>query len=91
MRDGDLRVDGNQLGGALLELFGVEMTGASSTCGSCRQVNEVARAVVYTNAPGVVARCPGCGHVLMRLVRGQGRVWLDLSGVRCLEFAGPGN
>ena len=45
--------------------------------------------VVYVHAPGTVVRCPSCEQVLMRIVRqpGRGRYWLDLSGVRCLEFA----
>jgi hypothetical protein len=25
--------------------------------------------------------------VLMRVVRGRGRYWVDMTGVRCLEFA----
>jgi hypothetical protein len=73
----------------LEELFGVEMTLADAICGGCGQRNEVGRADVYMNAPGVVARCPSCGQVILRIVRGRGRVWLDLSGIRCLEFAAP--
>lgn len=86
----DLKVDGNAIAGLLEELFGVEMTVAVAVCGSCRRHHEVGRAEVYIHAPGVVARCPSCGHVVMRVVRGRGRVWLDLSGTRCLEFADAG-
>lgn len=87
MLENDLKVDGNAVAGLLRELFGVEMTAASAVCGGCHQHNELGRADVYMNAPGVVARCPGCGRVILRIVRGRGRVWLDLSGTRCLEFA----
>ena len=33
--------------------------------------------------------CGGCGAVLMRIVRGRGRYWIDLSGIRFLELAEP--
>jgi hypothetical protein len=36
-----------------------------------------------------VVRCPACTNILMRVVRGGGRIWLDLSGTRCLEFTDP--
>jgi hypothetical protein len=35
----------------------------------------------------VVARCPTCYQVLLRLVRGPGRAWLDLGGLAYLELA----
>jgi uncharacterized protein DUF6510 len=34
-----------------------------------------------------VARCPACAEVVLRLVRGPDRAWLDLRGVTCLELA----
>jgi hypothetical protein len=37
-------------------------------------------------APGTVVRCPDCEHILMRIVHGSGRYWLDLTGMRSLEF-----
>lgn len=81
------RLDGNAIGGMLREIFALEMTAAQGTCGSCGAVNEVGRVQVYVHAPGTVARCPSCEHVLMRIVRGKGRYWVDLSGMRCLELA----
>jgi hypothetical protein len=85
----DLTLDGNAIGGVLMEIFGVEMTLADAVCAGCHRVQELGRAVVYVNAPGMVVRCWGCGQVMMRVVRGGGRVWLDMSGMRCLEFARP--
>jgi uncharacterized protein DUF6510 len=41
---------------------------------------------VYAQAPGAVARCVGCEAVLIRLVRGPDRAWLDLRGLVCLEI-----
>lgn len=90
MLESDLKLDGNALAGLLQELFGVEMTVADARCRFCRQVDQMGRADVYVHAPGVVARCPHCGQVLMRVVRGGGRVWLDLSGIGCLEFSDSG-
>lgn len=80
------RLDGNAIGGLLREIFAVEMTSAVGTCAGCGAVNEVARLQVYVHAPGTVVRCPACGGVLLRVVHGKGRYWLDMSGVRSLEF-----
>ena len=86
METSELKLDGNAIGGELLELFGVEMTIASGVCGECGAVEQVARLDVYVHAPGTVVRCPHCEAVLMRIVRGRDRVWLDLSGVRTIEI-----
>ncbi len=80
------RLDGNAIGGMLREIFALEMTAAVGTCASCGAVNQVGRVHVYVDAPGTVVRCPDCEAVLMRVVRGRGRYWLDLTGVRCLEL-----
>jgi hypothetical protein len=82
-------VDGNELAGAVQELFAADATVARGRCVACGREGMLAEARVFTRAPGLVARCPGCGEVLMRLVRGPGRAWLDLRGVSCLEFALP--
>jgi hypothetical protein len=87
MKQSDLTLDGNAVGGLLREIFVAEMTSAEDTCGGCGSVHPVGRLQVYVNSPGVVVRCPSCEQVLMRMVRGRDRVWLDLSGTRCLEFA----
>lgn len=83
------RLDGNAIGGLLREIFVVEMTAAQSTCAHCGAINEVGRVQVYVQAPGTVVRCPDCEQVLMRIVRGRGRYWVDLTGIRSLEFAEP--
>jgi hypothetical protein len=89
METRDLKLDGNAIAGELYELFGVEMTIATGVCAECGAVEQVARLDVYVHAPGTVVRCPHCEAVLMRIVRGRGRVWLDFSGVRSLELALP--
>jgi hypothetical protein len=82
----DLKLDGNAIGGLLLELFGADLTAAPSICRSCGAREEVARLDVYMNAPGVTVRCCHCQAVMIRIVQGRGRTWLDLSGVGCLEL-----
>jgi Zn finger protein HypA/HybF involved in hydrogenase expression len=89
MQTSEMKVDGNAIGGLLREIFAMEMTNAVGTCASCGAVNEVGRVHVYMHAPGTVVRCPSCEQVLMRIVRGGGRYWIDLTGTRCLEFAEP--
>lgn len=87
MEQSDLKVDGNAIGGLLREIFTMEMTTAETTCAGCGKVHAVGRVDVYTNAPGAVVRCPACGQVLMRIVKGRGRYWLDLTGISCLELS----
>jgi len=79
----DLRLDGNAIGGLLLELFGADLTAAGSVCGGCRANEEVARLDVYRGA-GVVVRCRHCEAVMIRIVQGPQRTWLDLSGTKSL-------
>ena len=82
----DLFEDGNALAGPLREIFAVELTTATGRCVACGRVDTIAALRVYDHAPGAVARCPGCDAVLLRLVRGPGRAWLDLRGLVCLEI-----
>jgi phage FluMu protein Com len=87
VQQSDLKLDGNAIGGLLREIFGMEMTMAEGTCASCGKVHAVGQVVVYMNAPGVVVRCPTCDQVQMRIVRGRGKFWIDMSGIRCLELS----
>jgi hypothetical protein len=83
-------LDGNVLAGALSELFTTDITSATAQCVSCGTSGAIGQARVYADAPGLVARCPACGQVVLRLVRGPGRAWLDLRGITCLEVTLPG-
>ena len=86
MQTSEMKLDGNAIGGLLREIFTMEMTTAVGTCASCGAVNEMGRLHVYVHAPGTVVRCPAFEAVLMRIVRGRGRYWVDLSGTRSLEL-----
>jgi hypothetical protein len=86
MQTEDMRLDGNAIGGLLRDIFAAEMTAAVGTCAHCGAVSEIGRVHVYVHAPGTVVRCPDCEQVLMRVVRGRGRYWIEMTGVRTLEF-----
>jgi hypothetical protein len=83
---GDRVLDGNAAGGLLLELFGVDLTASPCVCGGCGSREEIARLDVYVDCPGVVVRCPHCQNVLITIVRGRERTWVDLAGTRGLEL-----
>src|ERR1022692_4599579 len=82
-------LDGNALAGALSQVFAVDVTAAIGQCAHCRRTGPMAESVVYPNAPGMVARCPGCDGVVLRLVLDSGRAWLDLRGLICVQLAIP--
>ncbi|MEU7474815.1 DUF6510 family protein [Lentzea sp. NPDC042327] len=82
----DDHVDGNALAGDLREIFAVDLTAATGRCAGCGHRGSVAALRVYRNAPGLVARCPECEEVVLRLVRGPDRAWLDLRGTVSLEI-----
>jgi hypothetical protein len=78
-------LDGNAIAGLLRDVFGQELTTAVGTCMTCGASAEVARFVVYARAPGTVARCPGCGSVLMVFVTIREITCVDLRGLAALE------
>ena len=82
----EMKLDGNALGGMMLELFGREMTSATASCRFCGAVEQMACVDVYVQAPGVVVRCRHCENVLMKVVRSPERTWLDLSGIQLIEL-----
>jgi hypothetical protein len=82
-------LDGNALAGTLSEIFRVDVTTAVGQCAHCRHSGPMAETVVYANAPGMVARCPECDEVVLRVVTDTGRAWLDLRGLICLQLAVP--
>jgi hypothetical protein len=76
MTNSDPWSDGNALAGPLHDVFGPDVAAAIGCCGNCGRTGPMAEVRVFDHAPGVVARCPVCDQVLLRLVRGPGRVWL---------------
>jgi len=78
-------LDGNAIGGLLIDAFGTEMTAAATTCATCDASRPVAELVVYRRAPGAVVRCRTCGAVLMVLVTRDGTTSVDLSGLARID------
>jgi len=81
-----LRLDGNAIAGLLQEVFAVEMTTAIGTCSGCGAVEPVGAVHVYRGA-GTVLRCPHCDNVLMKIVKDDARMWIDLPGIRTLAIS----
>jgi hypothetical protein len=80
----DLTLDGNAIGGLLIEVFGTEMTTATGTCATCGSVSQVAELAVYRPALGTVVRCRACDALLMTFVRIHGVTCVDLQGLASL-------
>ncbi|WP_370180862.1 DUF6510 family protein [Rhodococcus wratislaviensis] len=78
--------DGNVLGGPFAEIFVHDLTSATGQCRFCGLDGPMAAVHVYTRAPGVVVRCPGCQEVLLRLVSTPRGLELDASGLSHLSW-----
>ena len=89
MTGSNLWTDGNALASPLQEVFRVDITTAIGRCTGCGRTAPMAEVRVFDHAPGVVARCPTCNQVLLRLVRDRGRAWLDLRGLSYLQLPVP--
>jgi Family of unknown function (DUF6510) len=76
----DRVLDGNAIGGLLMQLFGTDMTTATGTCGVCGTVGLVAELAVYRTELGTVVRCRVCDNVLM--------VFVEIRGVTCVDLHG---
>jgi hypothetical protein len=79
-------LDGNSAAGELSKVFALDLTAAEGQCAHCGARKRFADAHVYMQSPGVVARCPVCQHVLLRLVTVRQRVFLDLRGMAYLSL-----
>ena len=79
-------LDGNAAAGELSGIFAMDVTTAEGQCAHCGAIKRFAEAHVYMQAPGVVARCAVCEHVLLRLVNARQRMFLDARGMRYLRL-----
>ena len=78
--------DGNVSAGDLADVFAFDVTMATTTCAACGDTRPVAELHAYTRAPGTILRCKTCEAVQVRLVRGDGRAWIELTGVRVMQL-----
>jgi hypothetical protein len=79
-------LDGNSAAGELSRVFAIDVTAAEGQCGHCGATKRFAEVHVYMSGPGVVARCPACDHVLLRLASARERVFLDMRGMTFFTF-----
>ena len=77
-------LDGNVLAGPLSEVLSVDVTAAERHCARCGDRGAFARLRVYTDGPGMVACCPTCEVLVLRLVRTPDGLALDLGGTGCV-------
>jgi ribosomal protein S27E len=89
MTSSDLWSDGNALTGHVQNVFRIDLSTAVGRCTGCGRTGPMTEVRVFDHAPGVVARCPVCDQVLLRLVHGPGRAWLDLRGLTWLQLPVP--
>jgi Zn finger protein HypA/HybF involved in hydrogenase expression len=80
-----LMLDGNAVAGLLQEVFAVEMTTAIGTCEGCGAAGALGAVHVFQGA-GIVLRCPHCDNTLLKIVRDDARLWIDLRGLRTLQL-----
>ena len=79
-------LDGSAAAGSFAELFGIDLSTVTVTCGGCGAAGVFAGQLAFLGGPGAVLRCPGCEHVVARLVRTTTEYWLDLSGSSSWRF-----
>ena len=79
-------IDANAAGGELSRIFAIDVTAAEGQCAHCGATKRFAEAHLYMQAPGLVARCAICDHVLLRFVSVRHRVFLDVRGLTYLSF-----
>jgi Family of unknown function (DUF6510) len=79
-------LDGNAAAGELSGIFPMDVTTAEGQCAHCGAIKRFAEAHLYMQAPGVVARCAVCEHVLLRLVNARRRMFLDARGMTYLRL-----
>lgn len=82
-----MRVDGNAAGGMFGELFAVDITAARARCAGCGAAEMVGALLVYAHGMGMVARCPHCEGVVIRMSRTPTHVWLDAQGAKSIAVA----
>lgn len=81
-----LRLDGNAAAGILYDVFAVEMTANPVECANCGGEGELGTLQAFTQAPGIVLRCPGCENIILRVVETLDGFYLDLRGAAYLHL-----
>jgi hypothetical protein len=80
-----MMLDGNAVAGLLQDLFMAEMTASVTQCASCGRTGDIGALLAFTQAPGVVLRCPDCEQVVLRIAVTLDAVYLDARGATSLR------
>ncbi len=78
-------LDGNGVAGLLTEVFGVDVTAVTRSCGSCGAAAPVGAHRAYRGA-GVVLRCPHCEDVAIRIAQLPDRTLVEVRGAWAVEL-----
>jgi hypothetical protein len=81
------RLDGNAASGLLGAIFPFDMSMVQTRCATCSRMEPLAAQLTYADAPGLVMRCVHCESVLLSVVHGDGRYWLEMRGAACMQIA----
>jgi hypothetical protein len=81
-----LMLDGNAAAGILDEIFATDMTACPVECAHCGQEGPIGTLLAFMCSPGIVLRCPGCEHVIMRIVQTSDAIYLDARGAVYLRL-----
>ena len=81
-----LMLDGNAVAGLMYEVFGVEMTASPTECAHCGREGQMGTLLAFTQAPGIVLRCPACESVMIRIVQTPNAIYIDARGAVYLRL-----
>ncbi len=82
----ELMLDGNAVAGMFYELFAREITAEPAECAHCGNEAAMGALHAYTQAPGIVLRCPACQQVVVRMVVTEDAIYLDARGAAYIRM-----
>ncbi len=83
----ELMLDANAVAGILQEIFGADMTASPTECAHCGQEGEVGTLLAFTQAPGIILRCPACENIVVRITQTPEAYYIDARGAVYLRLA----
>jgi hypothetical protein len=83
----ELMLDANAVAGIMHEIFGADMTASPTECAHCGREGEVGTLLAFTQAPGIVLRCPACENVIVRITQTPDAFYIDARGAVYLRLA----
>ncbi len=83
----ELMLDANAVAGIMQEIFGAELTASPTECAHCGAEGEIGTLLAFTQAPGIVLRCPQCENVVVRITQTPDAYYIDARGAVFLRLA----